>query len=313
MRHILSRKLIHCLRVGDLPGFRRHFNLQTVYLRGLEIAPVAGLLPSCEGGDAVAEFLHQNGFRTVRSADSAGWRALHYAALAGNVEVLRGLLEQRADVNWRTSKDEPLLGFPPWMAALDLAVFFKHHAATELLLTAKAHLEGGFSPAILAAATSDSSEGIRLLCAAGARPLARNLLGVSCLQCAAGLAATAAVEELLLQGCWGTLDLSLALFDATWFRGGSVELVQRLIALRANVDFQVNLARDYRPLGRLLFAGKCAVQVWPENCSDHSGLSSARQHAADAGHQVGSIRGRRSSDRGRRETGPQQLPALDRG
>ena len=90
MRHILSRKLIHCLRVGDLPGFRRHFNLQTVYLRGLEIAPVAGLLPSCEGGDAVAEFLHQNGFRTVRSADSAGWRALHYAALAGNVEVLRG-------------------------------------------------------------------------------------------------------------------------------------------------------------------------------------------------------------------------------
>ena len=135
--------------------------------------------------------------------------------------------------------------------ALDLAVFFKHHAATELLLTAKAHLEGGFSPAILAAATSDSSEGIRLLCAAGARPLARNLLGVSCLQCAAGLAATAAVEELLLQGCWGTLDLSLALFDATWFRGGSVELVQRLIALRANVDFQVNLARDYRPLGRL--------------------------------------------------------------
>ena len=37
----------------DLPAFRRHFNLQTVYLRGLDIAPVAGLLPSCEAGDDV--------------------------------------------------------------------------------------------------------------------------------------------------------------------------------------------------------------------------------------------------------------------
>ena len=125
MRKILMQKLNHCLRVGDLPGFRRHFNLQTVHLRGLEIEPLTGLLPSCEahgGIDAVADFLHQNGLTRLGKADCTGWWPLHYAALAGNAKVLRGLLEKHADMNRRTSKDEPMLGFPPWMSALDLAV-----------------------------------------------------------------------------------------------------------------------------------------------------------------------------------------------
>ncbi|OLQ14426.1 Ankyrin-2 [Symbiodinium microadriaticum] len=261
MRKILMQKLNHCLRVGDLPGFRRHFNLQTVHLRGLEIEPVVGFLPSCEGhgGDAVADFLHQNGFRRVGEADRAGWQPLHYAALAGNVEVLRGLLEKLADVNQRTPTDEPVLGFRRWMSAMDLAVFFKHHKATRLLLAAKAfhsQLQGGIAPAILHAAAGDNAEAVRLLCAAGARPLARNLLGPTSLQSAAGLAATEALEELVIQGRPGSLDLSRALFDAAGFRGGSAELVQRLIALRADVDFQMNVNRDYGPLGQLLFAWK---------------------------------------------------------
>ena len=97
-------------------------------------------------GDVVAEFLHQNGLRSVGKADSAGWWPLHYAALSGNLEVLRGLLGQRADPNRRTSKDEPTLGLPPWISAVELAVAFKHHEATGLLLAARANLEGAFAP-----------------------------------------------------------------------------------------------------------------------------------------------------------------------
>ncbi|CAE7874840.1 Ankk1, partial [Symbiodinium sp. KB8] len=256
MRQVLVQKLLQCLRVGDLPGFRRHFNLQTVHLRGLEIEPVTGLVPSCEGDDVLVEFLHQNGLRRVGEADSAGWWPLHYAALAGNAEVLRGLLEKRANVNRRTWKDEPMLGFPFGMSALDLAVFFKHQEATRLLLAQRAQLEGVLWPSALMAANSDNAEGVRLLCAAGARPQARNILGPTSLRCAAGNGAAAALEELLLQGRPGPLELSRALFDATLFRGGSAELVQRLIGLRADIDFQMNLPRDCRPLGRLLFAGK---------------------------------------------------------
>ncbi|CAE7699901.1 unnamed protein product [Symbiodinium sp. CCMP2592] len=257
MRQILVQKLLHCLRVGDLPGFRRHFNLQTVHLRGLEIEPIGGLLPSSEGGDdSVAEFLHQNGLRRVAEADSTGWWPLHYAALAGNAEVLRGLLEKRADVNRRTSKDEPMLGFPPWVSALDLAVFYKHQEATRLLLAARAQLEGGLAPAIFYPGFSENVEGVRLLCAAGARPLARNVFGVSCLQNAAGFAASAVLEELVRQGCPDSLELSRALFDAAAVHGGSAGMVSRLIALRADIDFQLIIPRDISTVGRLLLAGK---------------------------------------------------------
>ena len=123
MRNIVLEKLKHCLRSGDLPTFRRHFNLQVVHLRGLEIQPIRFLDSHADAAqNPVTDFLHQNGFRRVGEADSAGWQPLHYAALAGSVEVLQGLLEKRADVRRRTSKDEPALGLPPWMSALDLAV-----------------------------------------------------------------------------------------------------------------------------------------------------------------------------------------------
>ena len=262
MRKILMQKLNHCLRVGDLPGFRRHFNLRMMYLRGLDTAPVAGLLPSCEGGDdVVAEFLHQNGLRRVNEVDGAGWRPLHYAALSGNVEVLKGLLEQRAQVNWRTWKDEPMLGFPPWMSALDLSLFYRHHEATRLLLAARAHLVGGISPAVMHATGGDNAEGIRLVCAMGAVPMSQNLLGNPTFATAAAIASAEALEELLVQGRPSSMDLSRALFDATMFRGGSAELVQRLIDLRADVDFQLDLPRDWSRLGRLLLA----VKSWQQS------------------------------------------------
>ncbi|CAE7273959.1 Trpa1 [Symbiodinium sp. CCMP2592] len=258
MQKILLQKLNHCLRVGDMPGFRRQFNLQTVHLRGLEIEPIADLLPNsgAQDGEVVAEFLHQNGLRSVGKADSAGWWPLHYAALAGNVEVLRGLLAQHADPNLRTSKDEPNMGIPLWVSAMELAVAFKHHEATRLLLAARANLDGALSPVAQSAASFDNVEGLRLLCAAGARPLAQNLFGLSGLQCAAGFGARAVIEEIVIQARPGEIDLSRALVDAAGFRGGSAELVQRLIGLRADVDFQISMSRDVKALGRLLFAAK---------------------------------------------------------
>ncbi|CAE7709774.1 ANKRD17 [Symbiodinium sp. CCMP2456] len=258
MRQILVQKLSRCLRAGDLPGFRRHFNLQAVHLRGLEIDPVGGLLQRSHGDSA--EFLHQNGLRRVDDADAAGWRPLHYAALAGNTTVLKGLLELRADLNRRTSKDEPVLGFPAWTSVLEIATFYKHHEATRWLLAARARLGGGRTGSPIAfAAISDNEEGIRLLCMAGLKPLAHNLFGHTNLEAAASYAAFAALEELVLQGRPNPLELSRALWGAATFRGGSAELVLHLIELRADINFQFKLSRDYRPLGRL-FVGVKSLQ-----------------------------------------------------
>ena len=132
MRAIVKRKLELALRDGDLPSYRRHLNLQPVHLRGFPVEPIPGLVPDldCDSGTAgsdkvVAQFLHQNGFTGVRRRDAAGWGPLHYAALSGSAPLLQGLLSQRADPNRRTSKDEPKLGFPPWVSALDLALFYR--------------------------------------------------------------------------------------------------------------------------------------------------------------------------------------------
>ena len=188
MRQMIVQKLQQSLRSGDIPGFRRYFNLNGVYLRELQVESVGGFLPSCDSraGSAVAEFLHQNGFRRIGEVDSAGWRPLHYAALGGNVEVLKGMLEQRANVNWRTSKDVPAMGNPPWMSALDIASGAKHHQAARLLIEARAHLEGGLLPSLMCATFPNDAEIIRLLCDAGSNPLHRNLIGNTAYLAAAG-------------------------------------------------------------------------------------------------------------------------------
>ena len=188
MRQIIVQNLKQCLRSGDLPGFRRYFNLNGVYLRELQVESFSGFLPSGDGraGNAVAEFLHQNGFRRIGEVDKAGWRPLHYAALGGNAEVLKGMLEQRANVNWRTSKDVPAMGNPPWMSALDIASGAKHYQAARLLIEARAHLEGGLLPSLMCATFPNDAEIIRLLCDAGSNPLHRNLIGNTAYLAAAG-------------------------------------------------------------------------------------------------------------------------------
>ena len=258
LQQLLRRKLQLCLQKRELPAYRRLLNLQTVHLRGLTAEPIQDLMPgflpesAVNGNSAAAEFfLHQNMLTTVSGADNAGWRPLHYAALSGNVDVVEGLLRLRANPNQRTSKDVPQLGLPLWMSPLDLAVFYKHNEAAQLLLAARARLEGGIGPALTWASSGNNAVGSRLLCSAGSSPLARNLLGPNALDCAAGYGSMAALEELLSLCHPTSLDASRALACATGGRGASAEMVQRLIDLRADVNFQQNLRRDFTLLGRI--------------------------------------------------------------
>ena len=95
MQTIVRQKLRLSLQEGDLPGYRRHLNLQAVHLRdlGVEHVKVADLGLHFEAdvedvcaGDVVASFLQQNGLAAVTAKDAAGWWPLHYAALSGNLE-----------------------------------------------------------------------------------------------------------------------------------------------------------------------------------------------------------------------------------
>ena len=263
VRSLLRKKLLLCLQERDLPAYRRLLNLQTVHLRGLTAEPIQDLMPgflpesAVNGNSAAAEaFLHQNMLTTVSGADNAGWRPLHYAALSGNVDVVEGLLRRRANPNQRTSRDVPHLGLPFWMSPLDLAVIYKHNDVAQLLLTARARLEGGIGPALHWACSSDNAAGAQVLCSAGSSPLARNALGGNALDTAAVYGRMAMLEELLTHCHPSQVDLSRALFAAMSGRGGSAEMVKRLVDLGADVNFQFDLRRDLTLVGRTLYGAK---------------------------------------------------------
>lgn len=254
MRAVLSKRLMLSLQAGDLPSFRRHLNLQSVHLRGLDVALVSSLVPS--GGDEVTQFLHQNGLTRVAARDAAGWCPLHYAALCGRRSLIEGLLARRADPNRLTSKDEPKLGFPFWMSALDLAVFYKHNEAATALISARAQLRGGLELTICWAAQSDNPEAIRLLQAARCDLRAKSVFGFGALETAVAYGAFKALDELVRHAPASRLELSRALHAGMAFRGGSAEMVLRLLHLRADMNFQFQRHRDHGCLARLYMCGK---------------------------------------------------------
>ncbi|CAE7676515.1 Ankrd44 [Symbiodinium sp. CCMP2592] len=133
LQSVVRSKLHHCLKTTDLPAYRRILNLQPFYFRGLTVECVEDLVPGFDPIPSldqqayiVAKFLHENGLRCVREVDRAGWTSLHYAALGGNAELLAALLQQGAEPNRRTAKDEPNLGVAIWTSALDPRFRFQH-------------------------------------------------------------------------------------------------------------------------------------------------------------------------------------------
>jgi len=244
LKEAVRRTLLDCLASFDFESYRLHLNMQTVHLRGLNIGPVTDLVPGFEPGfggipDVVAEFLHQNGFRTVLDIDDAGWAPVHYAALGGRTDVIEGLLRQRADPNRRTSKDQPKVGCPVSMSALDLTMLFKHNDAARLLIAAGARMDGSIMPSMAYASISNNPEGICILCNAGADPQAENQINIPMLDVCSGYGSLAALEALLAHALPGTLNFSQALWSSMWCsRGGTAEMVERLVGLRADVNHQ---------------------------------------------------------------------------
>ncbi|CAJ1383331.1 unnamed protein product [Effrenium voratum] len=99
----LRRRMQQALSRHDFVTYRVVRSLQNVYLRGLAAVPemddVPGFVPSSneDSASTVERFLYQNGFWNLREVDSAGFLPLHYAALGGQPQLIKAMLEQRAD------------------------------------------------------------------------------------------------------------------------------------------------------------------------------------------------------------------------
>ena len=243
----LMRKLKLLLGAQDLIGYRVLLNLQNVRLRGFDATPTHDLIPGFElqhgldqdaPSQSAQRFLYQQGFTNVNQVDRGGWAPLHYACLRGDPLVIQGLLKQRANVNRWTRKDLPQAGLPAGMTASGICSFYKNHEAFRLLISARASVEGGMHPALSGPGTSDDPEGVRILCQAGCQIWKQNLLGDTAFEYAAAFGSPAALEELVFQAGADLhhLDTSLLLYYAAAGRGGSAELIHRLLDLRADVN-----------------------------------------------------------------------------
>ena len=97
------------------------------------------------------------------------------------------------------------------------------------------------------------ARGIRILCAAGCKLQKRNILGQTAFEIAAALGKDMALEELAKQAGPDNRHASNALYFASACCGGSAQLVQRLVQLRADVNAHMGSAK---PLWRILFTVK---------------------------------------------------------
>ncbi|CAE7226524.1 Ank3 [Symbiodinium sp. CCMP2456] len=262
MLQAIRRKLHFCLRREDFVSYRVLLSLQKVHLRGFQTKPLVNLIPGysapelavSESARSVSHFLYQYGFSSVRAVDSQGWAPLHYAALAGDATLIGDLLEQRVDLNCVTKKDQHLAGMPPFASALVISASFNHNESVRLLLSCKARPGGLLQPAMVMAALANNAAAIRMLCESGCSPNTKDVLGFSAFEAACGFGNLDAAREIIRQG-GDTVDISRGLYCGMTNRGGTAELVEFLLSLRADVNHQFRLS-SMTCMGRLLVAGK---------------------------------------------------------
>ena len=284
---VLKRKLIRLLKSRDFAGYRALLNQQTTILSGMgpDLEPILEIESSDDQHEdlsATSTFLHRNGFATVRTKDAAGWLPIHYAALVGDPSLVRDLLALEADPNQDTKKAHPNLGFEAGTPPLSIACYFKKNEVVKLLLSVRATFDsrGPIHYPLNAAAAVNNAEAVQMLCEAGCSPLQKNALGHTCIETAAswGLGLEA-MEELLRQvRILGALDEidptpSLHLAAISW---GGAEVVQRLVAMRADVNAQT---ADEPAKRTLLMRTMYTVVLWQHKFYKVTAASKFLYHA----------------------------------
>ena len=243
LMNVLKRKLLSLLKAQDMPGYRFLLNHQTFVFRGLDcnlFEPVPGFEQEYLDMDfspLVMKFFHQNGFRSIRETDSAGFSPLHYAALNGDPSLVQDLLALQANPNQCTTKTHPDHGFESGISPLAISCTFKNNEAVRFLISAKGRVTSSvvICRPLHCATGVNNTEAIQILLRARC-PLEPNGLGVTPLESAAG-AGSLEVLELLSHSIVTSFDATQALFYAALGDGGA-EMVHRLVERRADVNAQ---------------------------------------------------------------------------
>ncbi|CAE7349507.1 unnamed protein product [Symbiodinium sp. CCMP2592] len=287
LRSMVQRKLDSLLRRKDIHGYRLLLNMQHVHLQ-MRIGECRKCSPSPssdkEAEDLVASFLEENRFKTVTDREH-GWTPACFAALRGDLPLLKAILQQGANVNERMKSKELQFHAEPGMSLLHLAAQFGNNEALQLLIQEKAELNSqdqlGMSP-LHRATLGDNAVGVQLLLQAGSDPACREKIAkFTAMGPAAAWGSLRGIHAIMEHS--PLREFRWCLHVAVLGEGSSVEMVTTLIAAGAALDetldlnlptcpspkrwklFQAVLKQAYGPSMSFMIAN--AVGATPLTCS----------------------------------------------
>lgn len=259
---LVKSKLEACLVAGDIHAYRVLLSLRSSifsrlpcdyhsigapgFLAYLDSHPPRGTQDLLS--DPVNDFLVRYGFCGVSELTDAGWVPLHYAGVAGDAAVIRGLLGRSADVSAATRRGDKahfvVKGHTPLMLC---AHFSGTEEALSLLLDSGVSVAASNSfkdQAIHYAASSGRVEAIDTLLSRGADLEASNIFGVTPLAAAVTTGRATVVRHLIGLKAYintGGSSTGFSLIHVVACLSGNSDITQQLLdaGCSANATFRI--------------------------------------------------------------------------
>ena len=190
MVRLVRHKLQYYLHIKDMHRYRFLMSVQHHYLDGLDVQLVENLIPGFRSrihpqvdpfGFRTAQYLHQMAFYKVTQIDLAGWTPLCYAAVKGDLDVVKSLLYSRADCQDAVKKGDVQKFLAPQLPVLSVAAGYQSNEVMELLLSSGANVnarDGFRGTALSLACLSNNWQGVRILFDAKIDPNIKALPGL---------------------------------------------------------------------------------------------------------------------------------------
>eukprot|EP00438_Fugacium_kawagutii_P006767 Skav201392 [mRNA] locus=scaffold296:174361:176130:+ [translate_table: standard] len=242
-------KLQNLIDTGDFHGYRFLLNLHHLHFEGVPgLDPIVGLVPGFETDIdpvdhprqfLIARFLHDNLFKQVTDRDSAGWSPLCFAVVKGDADLVKALLDSRADPNDKLPRRKKDLS--KGTSVLSLATAYHNNEVVKFLLARRANVNArcvNSATALIWAACTDNVAAVRILYEAKADVRMKVFPGNSPFRVACSMGSVKAMKEILMT--FPRVSLRFCLHCAL-VAFGNGDTVSALIDASADINEQLRI------------------------------------------------------------------------
>lgn len=249
---MLHAKLVTYLKNQDLHGFRLVLNLEHIYLRKSEPGQLRPRDDAENRGLSLGDFMKENGFKNLHERQF-GWSPACFAALRGDVHVLKEMLASRVNVNEQIKADEKRFHVERGMSLLHICAQFSNNVAMALLIEKGANLQLrdgiGASP-LVRAGIGNNAEGVQMLIQAGCNPHPLDSFGNNVMRPTSAYGNRDGLRAIL--ALVPDINTAGALHFSVLGEGAPQIIIPELLMAGVNIDEQLKFPRKMRLQFRLL-------------------------------------------------------------